>query len=52
MSNVKDVQFANIVMKILFLMKKQEKNIRFIFAKKETIHHLIMSARILRDFEE
>ena len=35
-------------MKILFLMKKQEKNIRFIFAKKGMIHHLTMSARILR----
>ena len=36
-------------MRILILMKKQEKNIRFIIAKKEMIHHLTVSARILRN---
>ena len=36
-------------MKILILMKKQEKNIRFMNAKKEMIHHLTVSARILRN---
>ena len=29
-------------------MKKQEKNIRFMDAKKGMIHHLTMSAKILR----
>ena len=44
----KIAQFVNIVMKILFLMKKREKNIRFMDAKKGMIHHLTMSAKILR----
>ena len=35
-------------MRILFLMKKREKNIRFMDAKKGMIHHLTMSAKILR----
>ena len=36
-------------MKILILMKKQEKNIRFMNAKKGIIHHLTASVRILKN---
>lgn len=43
------VRNVNSAKKIIFLTKKQGKNIRFMNAKKGMIHHLTMSARILRD---
>ena len=36
-------------MRILFLMKKREKNIRFMDAKKGIIHHLIISVKTLNN---
>lgn len=46
---MKDCSICKYCDEILILMKKQEKNIQFIIAKKGMIHHLIISARILRN---